>query len=224
MVFGICRTNVRTFLANSKVRSSRSYFLGGFVLAVPSPTVSICIYASESLATVSYFLLFEHWKFVSDFEIRASNLPACCKHSFHFTEKIFQGDRLCLVTVESFGQQGRPVMGHRRRRDRDDGDARCLWICLEPLHRRAAVHTRQLDVHENERGPLLFNKLESLLRRLTLDGPVSFDLQHIARELPILLVILDNQNQFVSHKGLGSRNLLPPSSQSFHLATIFLNS
>jgi hypothetical protein len=60
-----------------------------------------------------WYLLFGTFEFVSDFEIRASDLSVRGQYSLHFAEKVFQADRLGLVAVEALGQHRCPVVSHR---------------------------------------------------------------------------------------------------------------
>src|SRR5262245_57808750 len=96
-VFGIRLTNVLTSLAKVKLRSSRSYCFvrDSFIVSISRiPLLSrleYCIwfffrpleFASGFDTWISCFLL-GSFEFVSDFEIRASDLSAHCEHSFHF--------------------------------------------------------------------------------------------------------------------------------------------
>src|SRR6266478_95662 len=128
------------------------------------------------------------------------------EYSLYFLKKILQGDRFGLIAVESLSQHSLPVVRHRGRRDRDDGDALGLWVGLELLHRRNPVHPGKLDVHENQRGRLVSRQLKPFLRGLALDSLVPLHLKHVSGKLPVLVVVLDYQYQLSGHFLLNATN------------------
>ena len=65
---------------------------------------------------------------------------------------------------------------------------------LNPARGRVAVHGRQLDVHQDEIGPLFCDGSERLLTTLRLRDFVVGRGQHISDDLAIVGVVLDYQN------------------------------
>jgi hypothetical protein len=57
----------------------------------------------------------------------------------------------------------------------------------------------QLDVHQDERGLPLVGQTHTLFARLGLDGLVAFDLEHVPDELPVLVVVFDDEDQLIGH-------------------------
>ncbi len=74
------------------------------------------------------------------------------------------------------------------------GIALSSGIGLDPARRLVAVHDRQLDVHQDQVGPLLGDGGERLLAVFGLDQLVTGAAQQIAQDLPVVLLILDHKN------------------------------
>src|SRR5215510_8499849 len=122
------------------------------------------------------------------------------EYSFYFAEKVFHADRLSLVAVKPFSQHRLPLVRHRRCRDGDNQYAFRPRIGLELLQRRDAVHAWELDVHKDESGKLLDGEPNPLFGCLSLNGFVTFDLEHVAHELSVFLVVFNDQNKLICHK------------------------
>ena len=69
------------------------------------------------------------------------------------------------------------------------------------------VDARQLDVHQDERRSLALCQPHRVLAVLRLENPISLVRQHVAHELAVLLVVLDDQDQLVCHGFTGSVNV-----------------
>src|SRR3990172_1824703 len=120
--------------------------------------------------------------------------------SSYFAEKIFQADGLCLVTVKPFSHHRLPVVRHGRCRDGDDRYTFRFRFRLKLLQRRDAVHAGELDVHKDKSERLLAGELKPFFGCFSLDGPVALDLEHVAAELAVLLIVFDDQYQYASHR------------------------
>src|SRR5215475_6611642 len=131
--------------------------------------------------------------------------------SFYFAEKFFHADRLTLVAVKPFSQHRLPLVRHGRCRDSDDPYAFRPRIGFELLHRRDAVHAWELDVHKDESGKLLDGEPNPLFGCLSLNGFVTLDLEHVAHELSVFLVVFDDKDQLICHK---SSDNSPAKAQS----------
>jgi hypothetical protein len=121
------------------------------------------------------------------------------EHSFYFAEKVFHADRLTLVTVEPFSQHRLPLVRHGRCRDGDDPYSFHCRIRLELLQRRDAVHAWELDVHEDKSGKSLHGELNPLFRCVSLNGLVTLCLKYVAGELAVLVVVLNDEDQFSTY-------------------------
>src|SRR5262245_13355675 len=121
------------------------------------------------------------------------------EYSFYFAEKVFHADRLALVAVKPFSQHRLSLVCHGRCRDSDDPYTFRPRIGLELLQRRDAIHAWELDVHKDESGKSLDGEPNPLFRCLSLNGLVTLDLEHVAHELSIFLVVFDDEDQLASH-------------------------
>src|SRR5215469_18737461 len=92
--------------------------------------------------------------------------------------------RLLLFTTE------------RIRGDRDDRDRSQRWVGLDFASGGVAVDDRQLDVHQNQIGPLLCDSLQRLLPVFGLGDLIIGRGQHIADDLAIIRLVLHHQNAF----------------------------
>ncbi len=63
-----------------------------------------------------------------------------------------------------------------------------------------------MDVHEDQRRPLLLRETHAVLAALRLDHAVSFVDEHVARQLAVLVVVLDEDDQLAGHGLTGSVN------------------
>ena len=77
------------------------------------------------------------------------------------------------------------------------GIARGRRIGAQHAERLDAVHAGQLDVHQDQIGLLLLRERMPSSRGPRLERPVALDLQDVAHELHVLLVVLDDQDQLM---------------------------
>jgi hypothetical protein len=63
------------------------------------------------------------------------------------------------------------------------------------------VHARELDIHEDQGRPLLRGHAQTVLRVLGLDDAVAARLEHVADEQPVVVVVLDEEDQLTRHGG-----------------------
>jgi len=61
----------------------------------------------------------------------------------------------------------------------------------------------QMDVHQDERGAALAGQLQALLARLGLQDLVALVGEHVAGQLAVLVVVLDDEDQLVGHAVTG---------------------
>src|SRR6266478_9573434 len=91
----------------------------------------------------------------------------------------------------------------------------------------------RLDIHEDEGGRRRLGQPDPLLRGVGLDRPVAVELEDVALQLPVLLVVLDDQDQLAGHHATGnvkvkvdprptslSTQILPPCSSTNFFARV----
>jgi hypothetical protein len=116
-------------------------------------------------------------------------------------------DRLGLVPVEPGGQDLLAVLRHGRRGHRDHRDRAGRRIRPQLAEGGDAVDPRKLDVHQDERGPALFREPDAVFPGARLDRLIPGVSKHVAHQLEVLLVVLDDQDQLVGHGFTGSVNV-----------------
>src|ERR1044071_441871 len=116
-------------------------------------------------------------------------------------------DRLGLVAVEPRRHGFLAVSGHHRGCHRNHRERARPWVRPQLVQRLDPVHPRQLDIHEDGGGRRRLRQPDPLLRRLGLDRPIAVKPADVALQLPVLLVVLDNQDQLAGHQRLGSVNV-----------------
>src|SRR5262249_34314219 len=89
--------------------------------------------------------------------------------------------------------------------DRDDRDRPQSRIGLDLARSGVAVHDWQLDIHQNEIGPLLCDCRQRLLAVFRLRDFVVGRGEHIADDLAIIRLVLDYQDAF-AHAGSTCRS------------------
>src|ERR1700688_4519501 len=78
--------------------------------------------------------------------------------------------------------------------DRHHGDRLELGIVLEPFGHFETGDFRQLDIHQNQIGPVFAREIERLDPIAGADGLVAVRLQEVVEELHIQLVVLHDQD------------------------------
>src|ERR1039457_6052579 len=78
--------------------------------------------------------------------------------------------------------------------NRHDRDCLELGIVLEPFGHFEAGDFRQLDIHQNQIGPVLAREIERLDTVAGADGLVAMGFQKVVEELHIQLVVLHDQD------------------------------
>src|SRR5712664_2289666 len=109
-------------------------------------------------------------------------------------DKVGHVDGLALVRVEPGGYDLLPVLAHHGRGHGHDGNPPRGFLSSEPSERLDPVNPGQPNVHQNQARAALSSKLDALFAGLGLDGGVALERQYIPDELPVLVVVLDNQN------------------------------
>src|SRR5229473_931448 len=130
-------------------------------------------------------------------EVVSGDSPSCSvmlKGLRDRSEKVIDLDRLALVRVELGGHDLPPVLAHHRRGHGHDGNPPRGLLSSEPSERLDPVNPRKPNVHQNQPRTPLSGKLDALFARLGLDDPIPFERQHVPDELPVLVVVLDDQD------------------------------
>jgi hypothetical protein len=127
-----------------------------------------------------------------------------------------------LVRLQRFGQVDlgaalEPdllvLLGHERGGDLHDRDRRGGVVVLEPARDVDAVHVGQIDVEQQERGPLLADQAQRLRARLRLDHRIPGRAQRARAHVPGRLGVVDVQDQRrLRPQRLGSRHPHRPPS------------
>src|SRR5262249_20909184 len=86
------------------------------------------------------------------------------------------------------------VAGERVRGHHDERDGAKIRVCLDPAGRLVAVHSRELDVHQDEIGALRPCEADPILTGLRLDQLEARLGEEEAQDPPVLLVILHDQD------------------------------
>src|SRR6516164_7195921 len=86
------------------------------------------------------------------------------------------------------------VAPHRKGGHRDHGNGLELRISLEPLGHFETGDFRQLNVHQNQVGPVLPGEIERLDAVARADGIVAVSLQQVVKELHVELIVLHDHH------------------------------
>src|SRR6476646_7438439 len=86
-----------------------------------------------------------------EFELRAR----IADEPMHGLEEPVHRNRLGDIRLAAAGPDALLVALHRKRRYGDDGDGAQIVVLLQPLGDLEARDLRELDVHEDERRPML---------------------------------------------------------------------
>ena len=124
-------------------------------------------------------------------------------------DELADRDRLGQIGLATALADALLVALHRKRGDGDHRDGLELGIFLEPFGHFETGHFGQLNVHQDQVGPVLAREVERLDAVAGADGLVAVRLQQVVEELHVELVVLHD------HDGLRhSRpsNRQPPTS------------
>jgi hypothetical protein len=83
--------------------------------------------------------------------------------------------------------------------DCNDRDGLRYWVGRQPFEGSNSIDTGKLDVHENEARRLLDGEVESFLGCFAFYGLVTLNLEQVAHELSVFLVVFDDEDQFAGH-------------------------
>src|SRR6185369_6869043 len=112
------------------------------------------------------------------------------------------------------------ILRHRRGRHRDDRDRRGGRPGAQLPQRLDTVDAGQVDVHQDQRGVLLARQPDAVLPRVGLEHAVALDGEHVAYQLAVLLVVLDDQDQLACHGLTGIVNVKVDPCSSWLLTQI----
>jgi hypothetical protein len=100
------------------------------------------------------------------------------------------------VAVEAGRDDAVTLARRDRSGHRHDRNGRGIGVGPQPAEGGDAVHGRQLDVHEDQRGLVGPRELERGRAILALDHLVAAEFEDRAHELAVALVVLDQQYRF----------------------------
>src|SRR6516225_5793752 len=112
----------------------------------------------------------------------------------NFGEQCLRAVRLCHVGVAAGGERLGLVTTQCIGGDDDDGDVFQRRIGLDTACSLVAVEKRKLNVHEDHIGVLRGSGAQSLFAVTDLDDLESSMAKEIAKDPPIVLLVLDHQN------------------------------
>src|SRR5215470_11250533 len=121
------------------------------------------------------------------------------EHPAYLFKEILHANGLVLIAVKPFSQHRLTVISHGGSGDRNDGYTLRLWVSTKLLQSCNSIHSGELDVHEYEGRRFFQGEFEPFFGCFTLDGLVALNLEHVAHELAVLLVVFDDKDQFASH-------------------------
>src|SRR3954470_10171304 len=108
-------------------------------------------------------------------------------------------DGLLEVAVESGIEGPLPVLPHRQGRHRHDRHFARPLAAPEEMQSLRSVHARQLEVHEDEIGTVLLRQGDSFLARTCFEHVEAGEMQDVAEELEIALVVLHHEDSVGGH-------------------------
>ena len=111
-------------------------------------------------------------------------------------DELADRDRLGHIGLAAALADALLVALHGERGDGDDGNGPQIRIVLEPFGDFEAGHFGQLDVHQDQIGPMLAREVERLDAVARPHGVVAVRFQQIVEELHVELVVLDDQDGF----------------------------
>ena len=112
----------------------------------------------------------------------------------NFRQQVTRAERFCNALIAARCPRLPVFAAQRIRGYRNDWDRSQLRIGFNPARSCITVHDRELNIHQDEIGPLLCNSRQ---RQLTVFGLRNFLVgkgQHIADDLAIIRLVVDHQN------------------------------
>src|SRR5439155_8503974 len=124
---------------------------------------------------------------------------ACLQKAPDLLRKRAYVDWLGEVAVEAGGEEAIAVLLHRERCQRYYLNGSCNGIDAQAAERGNTVHVRQLDVHQNQAWPVIDRQSDALLRRRGFQRAVAIELQQVADQFKVLLIVFDDEDQVAWH-------------------------
>ena len=122
-----------------------------------------------------------------------------CKVSPDLVRELADPDWLLEVAVETVGEKPLAVALHRRGSERDHGDRGRALVLPQLPHRLRPGHVGHANVHQDEIGAVFESERETLDAARAFECSEPCELEDVARELPVLLVVVDDEDQLVGH-------------------------
>ena len=89
-------------------------------------------------------------------------------------------------------------------RHRERGNHSRRGISAELPERSGAVDPRQLDIHQDQVGVQLVREPDALFTGRRLGQAIPLELQNVPHGLAVLVVVLDDEDQFIRHAAPGA--------------------
>src|SRR5215472_14698553 len=145
-----------------------------------------------------------------------SSLPQVAPH---LVRELPHADRLGEIAVEALGVKALLVAAHGGGGERDDRDVLRARVLLDELQGLRPAQVGHPDVHQHESGVVLLRERNALDSAGGLESGEPGELVHVARELSVVGVVVDDEDQLTQETscwaGRVKRNVLPcPGSLS----------
>src|SRR5919197_1100426 len=116
-------------------------------------------------------------------------------------------DRLLEVAVETVREKPLAVALHRRGGECDHADRGRALVLPQLPQRLSPPHVGHADVHQDEIGAVVDSDGEPLDAARGFERSEPCELENLAREPPVLLVVVDDQDQLIGHDDASSSTL-----------------
>src|SRR5512135_3551846 len=126
---------------------------------------------------------------------RARSSRTALQHPRDRREEFLEVERLADVPVETRFGDLVAILLHHRRGHGNRRNHRRRRIGPQDPERVDAADSRKLDVHQDEIGMVFAGEPDPVLAGAGLKRGVALDLQHVANELEVLLIVFDYQYQ-----------------------------
>src|SRR5713101_2063629 len=133
-----------------------------------------------------------------------SSFSRMVEESLNGRDKVSYLDWLALIRIETSVRYPLSVRGHHRRGHGHDGNPSSGLLGSQPSERLDAVDPGEPNVHQDQAQMSLLGEADTLFPRLGLDDRVALERQHVPDELAVLVVVLDDEDQFIRHDVPGS--------------------
>jgi len=185
--------------------SKRGRFVGN--ISALSRRRELPLAASRKPSGLFAFIFLAAWKTVASGPSYTPSRSGTFKELRDGRDEAGHVDGLALVPVEPGGHDLLPVLAHHRGGHGHDGNPPRGLLGSEPSERLDPVNPREPNVHQDQARAPFLGQPDALFARLALDDLIPFEGQHVPDELPVLVVVLDDQDARADQGRTGSRKV-----------------